>query len=249
MTLPPRLYKYRSFGNRDHVIDLLGRGRIFAPSPAQFNDPFDCMPRVDTRGDKNQRARLRNEVVTSSGLPPTRHERRKADAMIKSKMRHKSSLDDSLTSIVRGNIFKGCGVISLAEDPDNVLMWSHYGHSHTGFCVEFDTSRFPFLHAEQVTYTADRPVLYPLVESDQVTMDKALFCKAYYWAYEKEWRVVMQKAGAHDIPSIAMTGVILGARTSAENEAMVRELVGDRAVFLKRAVFDDYKFRLDIEPA
>jgi hypothetical protein len=32
---------------------------------------------------------------------------------------------------------KRMGVLSLSEINDNILMWSHYSESHTGFCIEF----------------------------------------------------------------------------------------------------------------
>src|SRR5712691_10080500 len=30
------------------------------------------------------------------------------------------------------------GILSLAERPDNIPMWSHYAGNHTGFVIEFD---------------------------------------------------------------------------------------------------------------
>lgn len=30
------------------------------------------------------------------------------------------------------------GILSLSEDPRNILMWSHYGDEHKGVCVEID---------------------------------------------------------------------------------------------------------------
>mgnify|MGYP001813079996 FL=1 len=53
------------------------------------------------------------------------------------------------------------GVFSLATDPANILMWSHYSDDHAGICIEFDTESqpgaFPNLHP--VRYSEESPVI------------------------------------------------------------------------------------------
>ena len=35
------------------------------------------------------------------------------------------------------------GVLCLSERPDDILLWSHYGNSHDGLCLEFDARNYP----------------------------------------------------------------------------------------------------------
>jgi hypothetical protein len=51
------------------------------------------------------------------------------------------------------------GVLCLSERPDDILLWSHYGNSHRGLCLEFDAAAhldvFPRLH--RVVYQKKYP--------------------------------------------------------------------------------------------
>ena len=59
---------------------------------------------------------------------------------------------------------KTVGIYSLSRTPDDELMWSHYGESHEGFCIEYDLERLK-LEARanwdivNVVYSAIPPVL------------------------------------------------------------------------------------------
>jgi hypothetical protein len=101
------------------------------------------------------------------------------------------------------------GVLSLCSHPDSLLMWPHYGDSHRGFVVEFDTSS-PFFSQERppehidaseeeaiqfaeeygmlriVTYNSERPS----VVATKLSFD-LLLTKGLDWKYEDEWRMLM----------------------------------------------------------
>ena len=47
----------------------------------------------------------------------------------------------------------------LSPDPVNNLMWSHYACSHTGVCLEFDTSSSVFSYVKEILYTSKFPAL------------------------------------------------------------------------------------------
>jgi hypothetical protein len=97
------------------------------------------------------------------------------------------------------------GVLSLCEHPDNLLMWAHYGDSHRGFVLEFDTASGFFyqprppahVHAtdeEAAQYAEEygrlRRVAYgedrPSVIVSQMQFD-VLLTKGAPWEYEAEW--------------------------------------------------------------
>ena len=36
---------------REHTLDVIEHSRVYFSSPTEFNDPFDCFPRLEIRGD------------------------------------------------------------------------------------------------------------------------------------------------------------------------------------------------------
>lgn len=95
--------------------------------------------------------------------------------------------------------YNGCGVLSLSGNNDNNLLWSHYGDSHQGFCVEFDyaTLIHDFLlsgleiiagDVEYIDEYPERPVPEKL---DPINL--LFFTKSKDWEYEREIRVISKR--------------------------------------------------------
>jgi hypothetical protein len=76
-------------------------------------------------------------------------------------------------------------------------MWERYADQGRGFLVKFDPSHSWFRqkvaedddlrHLRRVTYVADRTPAYLLA----LTAQDYLYTKETKWAYEKEWRVIL----------------------------------------------------------
>lgn len=104
-----------------------------------------------------------------------------------------------------------CGIVSLTENPRNLLMWAHYGNDHKGVCIGYDSK---FLSSIRKKATpSSRPFHYkPLkVNYDRVRFDrttdnfnksngssllnsillKTLTTKSDDWMYEKEHRCII----------------------------------------------------------
>lgn len=106
-------------------------------------------------------------------------------------------------------------ILSLTKHYDSVLMWSHYGDSHKGVVLEFDSTHPYFNQSRntndylnslhEVSYSDKRPQLINLEElellktlsDEQQLVDirdqlikKLLFSKSIDWKYEDEYRVV-----------------------------------------------------------
>ena len=82
-------------------------------------------------------------------------------------------------------------VCCFSKQPNNFLLWSHYGKSHTGICLEFD----PFLDAD--LFLTLTPITYqnkfePLDVWDNPNdlITQLFFRKAAAWRYEEEYRVL-----------------------------------------------------------
>ncbi len=79
----------------------------------------------------------------------------------------------------------------------NNLMWSHYTNYHSGFCIEFDSSK---LFAEKVLYLPELAKFklldivkesYGLITEEQLgdLITEAMLTKLDEWEYEEEYRI------------------------------------------------------------
>jgi hypothetical protein len=144
---------------------------------------------------------------------------------------------------------RNTGVFSLSEKQNDILMWGHYAASHTGICIGFATLEMnDALH--RIVYQDERPVINPM--RDQATLiEKGLLTKSSQWAYEREWRILgRQQIGRVGISQSAIRGIILGARISASDEALVRQWAKDGFLTVSwfRARLSDTSFSMTIEP-
>ena len=77
----------------------------------------------------------------------------------------------------------------------------------------------------------------------------ALLVKAEFWRYEQEWRAFAPD-GAHTIvefdPRI-VTGIVFGANCRPEDEAWIRDAVGNRPMRYYRVIPDDKTFDLSLK--
>jgi hypothetical protein len=113
---------------------------------------------------------------------------------------------DEMSDKFRDAFQKGYLVICFSQSHDSILMWSHYGYNHTGFCIEYD---FKSLGPDHPRTRMLLPVIYKseffdATEYYRGTLFKGnspgefnnLFglyptiLKAPDWQYEQEWRLV-----------------------------------------------------------
>ena len=94
-------------------------------------------------------------------------------------------------------------VLCLTKNHENLLMWSHYGPSHTGAVFRFDIDESMDINlslAQPVEYKA----VFPSIATEEEWIDnflcvkdinfgeryyKAICTKSTEWEYEKEWRL------------------------------------------------------------
>jgi len=138
-------------------------------------------------------------------------------------------------------------VLCLAEENDNLLMWSHYSASHTGAVFKLnaiDEFDVPLLVARKVRYSKEYPVLVTEEEFvnhalciKRIDMgrreDELLLVKGEDWRYEKEWRISITDVayplgGAIDFkePPPVFGAIYLGCRMPHEDKADILGLAG-----------------------
>lgn len=173
---------------------------------------------------------------------------------------------------------KSLGILCLTTKHDNLLMWAHYAESHTGFVLEFDGDNQFFKqvfdeplsptgidedlskeygYLKQVVYRDERP---SVVVSGIKSFDSFLF-KGKEWSYEDEWRMLMPaskvnlretKGGVDlflfELPSSAITKLILGYRSSPELLLNLQQIIGSNPnlshIQIEKMSLHDREFKL-----
>ena len=150
----------------------------------------------------------------------------------------------SLAKSVPGRLNEHVGALCLTESPDNILMWSHYGASHTGFVIGFDAGN-DYFHSPRSgsdEFTRLRRVSYSAARPSGALIDlgspELFFMKSERWGYENEWRTLKPLKDAPSVinspsgdihlftyPRTAIKSITFGARsTEALRMALRSEL-------------------------
>jgi hypothetical protein len=146
------------------------------------------------------------------------------------------------------------GIFCLAECIESVLMWSHYANNHTGIALRFDFrkhQRGGLMPLFKVRYQAERPRLLRFFEleqdeDDDAALVDALRTKAEFWRYEQEWRL-LEPDGAgttKDFAPEVISGIVLGAKCTTDDETYIREAVRPRNLPIMRVRPDPITFDL-----
>ncbi|MCO4882974.1 DUF2971 domain-containing protein [Paraburkholderia caribensis] len=118
----------------------------------------------------------------------------------------------------------------LLPDPLNPLMWAHYGDSHRGIALEFDTNADQIMWAYRVHYRADYPTIR-MYEDDNNANLVPIFMKSNVWEYEREYRLIAEERDQPRANMLttrnstlrlaggALVGVVLGCQCD-ENRAL-----------------------------
>lgn len=219
---PAKFYKYRSMDERSAmwVERTIRHGEIYFPAAATFNDPFDLRPVFSLQAPR--KVQKEDYIRLSKKYEPllNRRERREEARRVMSGMMRKENLAKTAEDIQKAHtevITQKVGVLCVSTKRDDILMWSHYGDSHRGVCLEFDGSSTFMAHAQKVIYASERRPINSYADTREEMMEKALLTKSEHWRYEAEWRVLRYQKGPGVVtfhpPSL--TGVIIGAQASA----------------------------------
>jgi hypothetical protein len=242
---PKMLYRYGSF-EQSGWEEVMFRGIVHVSSPYYFNDPFDC--ELSLTDEIIQLESIKKELI------------KKLESMFKLKefdikrILYSDNLikdieivashfriqlnEDYFIRRIKEALEEGCiafkksiGVICFSEDPFSILMWSHYAHYHSGYCIEFE---FP---SNSNIFNSTYPVIYSrnkekyseqIKQQDDRWVLKAMLCKSSDWSYEHEWRYLSIKippSSSIEFPEINLNeyikGIYLGAKISYENEKKI----------------------------
>lgn len=158
---PERLFKYLSPARIGILTDRLVR----YTSLGAFNDPFEGRPEIKGIASKEAALASFAEILTReldgayNDLPPAlkaqfsrKHWAQLAIPFIQQQqgqfLAMLNAVSNQLIPTIPVKMDEILGVLSLCEIPDSLLMWAHYGMSHTGFVLELDP-RHPYFNARR----------------------------------------------------------------------------------------------------
>mgnify|MGYP005725611145 CR=1 FL=1 len=233
------LYKFREWSNPYHQ-KLLKAGELWLSSAKEFNDPFDCRYFIDFKN-------LQDDDALSSAIRVIRRIRPdlREEAEIKEEAKHLIENADWRNPVhhqehkesVQNRIFERIGVCSFSAKKDEIMLWSHYGDFHKGFCIGLDREKLAKFNIRrsfavyEVDYVCSPPTIGLLEMGSKIDdFIKALTTKFKKWTYEEEFRLIATEFV--DEPLILecdiFSELILGCEMPEEHEEEILTIVKNK---------------------
>lgn len=218
------LYKYIGHEDTEQTIEYLKyfieKGTIFASKPVSFNDPAEFKIIFDFDAEPD----IKKEKYFSDNPNHSDTDFEKWNAGFDDQAKWYAGYSTRQTYLTQN------GTICLTRDSDNYLMWSHYAHSHTGFCIGFDDSIVNCIDDYAVFGDVNYTNLIPKFNYFTDNLEKfasAMFLhKGLPWAYEKEFRIITDKWGIKKIDKSLIKEIVIGCRAPFELQKFVSDTVG-----------------------
>jgi hypothetical protein len=258
MKHPRVVYKYRDWDNEHHK-KILTQNQLYFSSPKDFNDPFDCRIAPDlTLLESEEEIDICVRRMASDILDRLESDGVSADDFI-------NSLKETLTRDIGKSQrdFEHLhfnsqdflyGVLSFGGRWDSILMWSHYGNHHQGFCIGLDiTKLIDFGHlgnAGPVIYQEDFPVIHPNNTSAKSMFDET-HTKSKEWEYEDEYRYF--KIFPDEVPDMRLVTIpndfyselIIGINCPTEHREQLVERAKEKSIPAYQAIKSERKFKIE----
>ena len=229
--IPKTVYKYRDWNNSFHR-KILSQQQIYLPSPAEFNDPFDCKLPIAyhlLENDTNLELEYISAFVNKyyAALSPELKEAKIKKILAQGNYKKPEAIYE-LNNEIQEYINNYAGIYCITAIRDNILMWSHYANNHTGFCVGFNSKLlFDCFHEGQdINYVKDFPLISPIDEK-LIQWNKLVFTKSDMWDYEIEYRLYKQgkTKTTFTIPRESITEIIVGYKMEETDIIDLRKIV------------------------
>lgn len=232
-SVPKMLYKYRKFDL--FSLKMLTNGTVYFSDPRNFNDPLDCKPEILPDEDVNRLEELcmrmtdrSSQILHECKMNAAYHhgDATKRETYLKSLLANR--IKDVLYSALGTH-----GVLSLAENWNCPLMWSHYGDQHNGICLGYQTTRASYDTMKKVDYEGTRcikcsDIVSSYIDNNGIATEKIkdtfFFTKANDWKYEKEWRLISDRHGEESSP-FELTEIYFGMRCDHAVKATIVNLM------------------------
>ena len=214
-----RYFKFRAVNK--FLIDAIVNGTLYFAKPSRLNDPFDCQ--VDIRKSAKY------------AMPKVSGAKREILERIADVEGYLDVIQLRMTKI---------GVCSFSLTLEEPLLWSHYADEHRGislmyqFTEDFLTDRSnKIIGVSDVKY-GENPLSDWFIENipDQIDDDfydrfttellkRVLIIKGSGWDYEREARIIRERAGEFSIPNEFLKQVCFGLNTTDSDRRLIRKII------------------------
>ena len=247
------LYKYGSINKYSKT--LFSSNKLYFAAPSELNDPFECRPLFTFDGTAEQIMEWHVGMMRKQNPKlPEEEARAIAEQTHESGGYKNPEAWQTISKDIVDKLSKEIGLFCMSEKNDDILMSSHYGDDHKGYCLQFKaTDDTPvFGAAQQVSYQDDYPVVDFFNTPNDAQVQRIFLTKFSDWRYEREWRIVEHKhgRGIYSYPKELLTGVIFGMHMQDCHKKKIRKWLKARGheVKLFQARRQADKFSLAIEP-
>ena len=167
-------------------------------------------------------------------------------------------LREKLYADAKKNLDSTMGIFSLSRRWNSTLMWAHYTHSHSGFCIGFDreheffktnnSNKNPKKFIFKPVIYSDKRILIPNRQKNKIEKIDLFLTKSMDWKYEEEERIITSLLNATKVidteevslslfyvPHNAIKEIILGMRSSVQLLQNASKLAKKLAIPLYKA--------------
>lgn len=229
-------YKYRSFGDSEseaerrtlqqRLKDMIVDQKVYFSKPSQFNDPFDCHPRISVGYSESRYQQWIKNIVEQDPRSQSleSHFKERLTKNI-AQMQQNPKLRNQ---IFRDIIDSDTAIFSMSKTCKSLLQWSYYADSHRGLCLQYSIgSDFCSAQLFEVDYVRFRHIVDIVCACENVKymhkeVLRAATTKSKAWRHEKEVRAIRVGAGEFAGPKAALTAICFGLKTTPANKSMVR---------------------------
>jgi hypothetical protein len=233
--IPKILFKYRDWCSEYHRKSIYEQ-EVFLSSASKFNDPYE--ENIPYEFEKSE---LTDDEIFTKFYHFAKHDHpdwtdKEIYEFIFKKQQEGHLFDDNHKEYCmqdnRNSIERDWGIFCLTSNPNNFLMWSHYGNSHTGFCIGYDTEiLFETLECTigPVIYEEYVPKFKLTSEPIEEYAKKLLGTKGKFWEYEEEYRIIKYGAAnkSFKLPKEAITEIIFGCKMDIKTKFSIIDSVRD----------------------
>lgn len=217
-----KLYKYYP-DNVNSFKSISVRG-LWCHYPKKMNDPADCL------------AFLNREITPEEVTVFKSYFENHLDPSLKRIFNYSNEQVTNFINLQRKKLLDDFAFCSLSETFDDILMWSHYASSHTGFVVEFefDDSKIDH-HFQKINYTDYLPKL-DITKIAEFMNGKDenlkyffqdLSLKSTACCKENEWRIWRSKPCYYHYEGTNIKNVYFGVNSSIETKSIVAKLIDE----------------------
>ena len=185
------LYKYVPAERVLACLPEVGNGTLRATQPSALNDPFECsVARLCRDQDEGKASESLAHVLSS--INPTSPVN--VEKVAQARKRYGSLYVRELLTM---QLSKRFGIVSFATNPRHPLLWSHYTADSSGFVIGYDAELLGGLTGNgatlrQVVYADQPPPILDHPVLNEENIPKLLARKSRHWAYECEWRLIVE---------------------------------------------------------